>query len=391
MINEKINQAIEILKEKNIDMWMTFVRESSTIPDPAIEVIVGTSCTWQTAYIITSKGDTIAIAGSLDVANLKSKGNYKEIIGYVQSVKEPLLEVLNRLNPKTIAINYSTNTVLADGLTHGMWLQLMSHLDGTPFKERVVSAEPIISALRGRKSSSELKLMKSAIKETLIIFDKVTKFIKPGKTEQDVANFIFKEVKKLGVEPAWDAAHCPAVFSGPESAGAHAEPTKRKIEGGHILNIDFGIKWKGYCSDLQRTWYIRRKGEKTVPKEVLRGFNTIIEAILLASKKLKPGVQGCEVDDAARNHITSNGYAEYPHGLGHQIGRVAHDGGGGLFPRWERYGTLPFKQIEEGQVYTLEPRLTVDGHGVATVEEMVVVTKDGCTFLSKPQKKIYIV
>lgn len=391
MIKEKINQAIEILKEKNIDMWMTFVRESSTIPDPAIEVVVGTGCTWQTAYIITAKGETIAIAGSLDVANLKSKGYYNEIIGYVQSVKEPLLDVLNRLNPKTIAINYSTNTVIADGLTHGMWLQLMTYLENTPFKERIVSAEPIISALRGRKSSPELKLMKAAIKETLKIFDKVTKFIKPGKTEQDVANLILQEVKKLGVEPAWDKEHCPAVFTGPESAGAHAGPTKRKIEGGHILNIDFGIKRKGYCSDLQRTWYIRKKGEKTPPKEVVQGFNTIIEAIQLASKKLKPGTQGCEVDDAARNHITSNGYTEYPHGLGHQIGRVAHDGGGGLFPRWERYGTLPFKQVEEGQVYTLEPRLTVEGHGIATVEEMVVVTKDGCEFLSKPQKKIYIV
>jgi Xaa-Pro aminopeptidase len=391
MVTEKIEQAVGILKEKNIDMWMTFVRESSTIPDPAVEVIVGTSCTWQTAYIITATGETIAIAGSLDVANLKSKGNYKEIIGYVQSVKEPLLEVLNRLNPKTIAINYSTNTVIADGLTHGMWLQLMSYFEGTSFKDRIISAEQIISVLRGRKSPTELKLMKTAIKETLNIFDKVTRFIKPGKTELDVANFIFKEVKKLGVEPAWDKEHCPAVFSGPESAGAHAGPTKRKIEGGHILNIDFGIKWKGYASDLQRTWYIRKKNEKKIPAEVLKGFNTILESIQLAAKALKPGVQGCEMDDIARNHITSKGYAEYPHALGHQIGRAAHDGGGLLCPRWERYGTLPYEKVEEGQVYTLEPRLTVEGYGVATVEEMVIVNKEGCEFLSKPQKKIYIV
>jgi Xaa-Pro aminopeptidase len=391
MIKEKIEQAVEILNEKNIDMWMTFVRESSTIPDPAVEVIVGTSCTWQTAYIITSKGETIAIAGSLDIANLKSKGNYKEIIGYVQSVKEPLLEVLNKLNPKTIAINYSTNTVIADGLTHGMWLQLMTYLDGTPFKERIVSAEQVISALRGRKSSTELKRMKVSIKETLRIFDKVTHFIKPGKTEIDVANFILKEVKKLVVEPAWDQEYCPSVFTGPESAGAHAGPTKRKIEGGHILNIDFGIKMNGYCSDLQRTWYIRQKGEKTTPKEVVQGFNTIVEAIQLSAKVLKPGVQGCVIDDISRNHIVSKGYAEYPHALGHQIGRVAHDGGGLLCPRWERYGTLPYEKVEEGQVYTLEPRLTVEGRGVATIEEMVVVTKDGCLFLSKPQKKIYVV
>jgi Xaa-Pro aminopeptidase len=207
----------------------------------------------------------------------------------------------------------------------------------------------------------------------------------------DVANFILKEVKKLGVEPAWDQEYCPSVFTGPESAGAHTGPTKRKIEGGHILNIDFGIKWKGYSSDLQRTWYIRKKGEKKIPDEVLKGFNTIVESIQLSAKALKPGVQGCEMDDIARNHITSKGYAEYPHALGHQIGRAAHDGGGLLCPRWERYGTLPYEKVEEGQVYTLEPRLTVDGYGVATVEEMVTVNKDGCEFLSKPQKKIYVV
>jgi Xaa-Pro aminopeptidase len=327
----------------------------------------------------------------LDIANLKSKGYYKEIIGYVQSLKEPLLEILKRIDPKTIAINYSTNTVIADGLTHGMWLQLMSYLDGTPYKDRIISSEPVIAALRGRKSPTELKLMKAAIVETLKIFDKVTHYIMPGKTEQDVANFILKEVKKIGVEPAWDKEYCPSVFTGPESAGAHAGPTNRKIEGGHILNIDFGVKMNGYTSDLQRTWYIRRKGELTVPKEVTLGFNTIIEAIQLAAKALKPGVMGCEMDDIARNHITSKGYAEYPHALGHQIGRVAHDGGGLLCPRWERYGKLPYEKVEESQVYTLEPRLTVEGYGVATVEEMVVVTKDGCKFLSKSQKKIYLV
>lgn len=391
MVREKIQQAIDILKEKKIDMWMTFVRESTTIPDPVIEVSVGTHCTWQTAFIITANGQTIAIAGSLDIANLKTHGHYKEIIGYVQSIKDTLLEVLNRINPKTIALNYSTNTVISDGLTHGMWLQLMKYLEATPYKERIVSAEPIISALRGRKSSTELKLIKDSIGDTLKIFDKVSRFIKPGKTERDVANFILKEVKKLGLEPAWDKEHCPAVFTGPESAGAHAGPTNRKIEAGHILNIDFGVKKNGYCSDLQRTWYVRKKGETTIPTEVLRGFKVIVEAIQLAAKALKPGVQGCEMDDIARNHITSNGYKEYPHALGHQIGRVAHDGGGLLCPRWERYGNLPYEKVEEGQVYTLEPRLTVEGHGIATVEEIVVVTKDSCKFLSKPQKKIWVV
>lgn len=391
MIREKIKQAVEILKEKNIDMWLTFVRESSQIPDPVIDMTIGTHCTWQTAYIITSNNETIAIAGSLDVANIKSYGYYKEVIGYVQSIKEPLLQVLNRINPNKIAVNYSTDTVISDGLTHGMWLELTRYLDGTDYINRITSAESIITALRGRKSQTEIRFIKESIKETLAIFDDVTKFMKPGKTEADVAKFILKLVNQKRLETAWDVKQCPAVFTGPDSAGAHAEPTKRKIQEGHILNIDFGVKKNGYCSDLQRTWYIRRKGEKSIPKEVLHGFNVIVEAIQQAAKALKPGMMGYEIDDIARKYITSQGYIEYPHALGHQIGRAAHDGGGLLCPRWDRYGKLPYEKVEADQVYTLEPRLKVEGYGIATVEEIVQVTENGCKFLSKPQKKIWVI
>lgn len=391
MIKEKIKQAVEILKEKDIDMWLTFVRESSLIPDPMIDITVGTHSTWQTAYIITKYGDTIAIAGSLDVANIKAYGYYKDVIGYVESIKEPLLRILDKIKPNKIAINFSTDTVIADGLTHGMYLSLMRYLEGTGYEDKIISSERIISALRGRKSKTEIKYIKEAIVETLRIFDKVSKFIKPGKTEQEVANYILNLVRKTKLETAWDEKQCPAVFSGPESAGAHAEPTKRKIQGGHILNIDFGVRKNGYCSDLQRTWYIRRKGEKTVPKEVQKGFNVIIEAIARAAEALKAGVQGYEIDAIARDYITSQGYKEYPHALGHQIGRSAHDGGGLLCPKWDRYGNLPYEKVETGQVYTLEPRLTVEGYGIATVEEIVLVTDSGCKFLSKPQKQIWVI
>ncbi|MBU1680122.1 MAG: aminopeptidase P family protein, partial [Bacteroidetes bacterium] len=58
---------------------------------------------------------------------------------------------------------------------------------------------------------------------------------------------------------------------------------------------------------------------------------------------------------------------------------------------WERYGNLPFIKIEESNVFTIEPRLTIEGYGIATMEEIVVVTKDGCEFLSEPQNEIYLI
>ena len=390
-VNEKIAQAVEILKELNIDMWLTFVRESASMPDPAIEMVVGQHCTWQTAWIITKKGETIAIAGSLDVESIHAVGHYEEVIPYIEGIGPQLMRVLDYLKPRKIAINYSMDSVMADGLTHGMYLLLMKYLGGTRYADRIVSSEAILSALRGRKSASEIRSIRQAIKLTLDIYDKVTGYLRIGRTEQDVANFILKHVKSLGVELAWAADHCPAVFTGPEHAGAHFGPTTRKIEGGHVLNIDFGIKVDGYCSDLQRTWYIRRKGETAAPSEVLRGFNVIRDSIKLAADYLRPGVISWKADQVARSYIVRHGYPEYPHALGHQVGRAAHDGGVGLLPRWERYGKLPYGKIEAGQVFTIEPRLPIEGYGVATIEEIVQVTDNGVVFLSKPQKSLYLV
>ncbi|MFZ5518690.1 MAG: M24 family metallopeptidase [Candidatus Zhuqueibacterota bacterium] len=390
MVNEKITQAIDILKERNIDLWLTFVRESHTVTDPCLPLILNASCTWQSAFLISATGKKIAIVGNLDYAAIKDLGYY-ETISYKASIKDVLVSAIQSINPNSIAINYSASDFTADGLTHGMFLLLQSYLQETPFINRMVSSEDIISALRGRKSPAEIQRLKHAIRITLDIFDEVTRFVKPGLTEAQVAEFILNQVEKRGIEVSWDRATCPSVFSGPDTAGAHYSPTDRVIKSGHIMNIDFGVKIDDYVSDLQRTWYFLRPGETDAPAEVKKGFDTVRDAIARAAAFIKPGVEGWQVDDVARSYIVSRGFEEYPHALGHQVGRVAHDGAGVLCPRWERYGRLPYLKVEKGQVYTLEPRLTVPGYGVATIEEEIVVTEHGCEFLSSPQRELIVV
>jgi Xaa-Pro aminopeptidase len=391
MIKEKIIQAIEILKEENIDCWLTFVRETSTIPDPAMDLIVGSGVTWHSAFIITAHGDTIAIVGSLDKANQETLGYYPKIIGYLESVEEDLINTLQEINPNEIAINYSLNTATADGLSHGLYLQLMTYLKNTPYSTRLVSSEPILNKLRGRKSDTEINRVKNSIEVTLDMFNQVGGFITTGKSEKDVAGFLLDLVEKRGIGLAWDPDHCPAVFTGPDTAGAHAGPTDRKVQPGHVLNIDFGVKIDGYCSDLQRSWYILKDGESDAPEEVKRGFRVIFDSISMAAEAIRPGKTGFEIDTIARSHIVSQGYEEYPHGLGHQIGREAHDGGALLGPNWERYGSLPDIPLEKNQLFTIEPRLTIKDYGIATVEEIVVITDDGCQFLSDRQKEILLI
>jgi Xaa-Pro aminopeptidase len=123
----------------------------------------------------------------------------------------------------------------------------------------------------------------------------------------------------------------------------------------------------------------------------LKGFKTIVDAIREGARQIRPGRPGVEIDQAVRSYITSRGYAEYAHGTGHQIGREAHDGGAGILPAWERYGKVPFFPLEAGQCFTIEPRLTVEGHGVATCEEVVAVTASGTVFLSRPQEELLLV
>lgn len=391
LVLEKIDQAVKILNEKEIDMWMTFVRETGNIKDPMVDMIVGTNATWQSAFIITKAGDTHAIIGSLEYENMKAVGTYKNIHPYLKSIKEKFLDVINQIKPNKIAINFSRNSSLADGMTYGLYLELLDHFNGTDYTSKLISSEEIVAALRGRKSQSEISNIKEAIKETLKIFDDVTKYIKPGVTEKQVASYVQDLVSKKGYLLAWDKDYCPSVFSGPNTAGAHSGPTDRVIETGHVINLDFGIKYNGYCSDLQRTWYVLRPGETKAPDEVQKGFDVIKESISRSANAMKPGKKGWEIDEIARNYIQINGYDEFPHGLGHQVGRVCHDGGCLMGPKWERYNNLPYLEIEEGNVFTIEPRLTIENYGIATIEEMVVVSKDGIEWLSDRQNEIYLI
>ncbi len=391
LIQEKLEQAKLILREFGVDCWLTFVRESSLNGDPTLAYLVNSNLTWHSALIVTAAGKTKAIVGSLDKAAVDDLHAYDSVEGYIKSFKEPLQKFLTEQNPRLIAINYSVGSEVCDGLTHGMYLTLQDVLGEIGMTDRLTSSEKIISALRQRKTEDEISAMKEAIRFTLDIYRDVTGQIKAGVTEKQLAAWMQERVRRMGVGFAWDEGTCPSVFTGPDTAGAHYGPTDRIVQEGHVINMDFGLRVNGYCSDLQRTWYVKRRGESRAPEEVMRGFHAIRKSIEDARKTMRPGVQGIEVDNAARSVITGAGYEEFPHALGHQVGRFAHDGTALLGPAWEKYAGKPFEPLETGMVFTLEPRLTVPGYGVVTIEEMVQVTPDGAKYLSSPQEELILV
>ncbi|PWB68904.1 MAG: aminopeptidase P family protein [Anaerolineales bacterium] len=392
IIQEKANQAVEILKEQNVDMWLTFVRETSGVRDPVLDFLIGPNdLTWQSALIFTRDGGKLAIVGNLEKDAVQRLGVFTEILGYDTAISQLLRDTIERFNPDRIAVNTSHNNVHADGLTHAMYEILRGYLKDTPFADRLVSAEPVINSLRGRKTPEEQARIKRAIEITDEIYQRTFNFIKVGMTEIEVANYMHALMKEYGVGYAWPSGGNPAVNAGPNKVVGHSGPTEIKIERGYILHFDFGVKYEDYCSDIQRVCYILREGETEAPPEVQRGFITIRTAIEKSREAMKPGVTGNSIDVISRGIVTDAGYPEYPYALGHQLGRVAHDGGALLGPLWEKYGESPNQKLEVGQVFTIEPGLAVPGFGYIGLEEDVVITKKGAEYFTAPQREIVLI
>ena len=154
------------------------------------------------------KDKLAAIVGKFDDGAVRATGVWTEVIPYIQSIREPLVHAVGRLNPRTLALDYSLDDHAADGLAHGMYLLLAEYFTGTPYASRFVSADRVVGALRGRKSPTEIRRIQAAIDTAERIFTEVERFAAPGRTEREIAAFMLALAKERGVEPAWSGP-CP--------------------------------------------------------------------------------------------------------------------------------------------------------------------------------------
>ncbi len=389
-LGAKTDQAVEILKEKGIDVWVTYVRESIANADPCLELIFEGDLTWESALILTADGEKIAIVGIHDAPDIEAMGVYNRVIGYREGISEPLVHTILRIDPRSIAVNFSENDPLSDGLGTGLLRLLKRRLEGTIYVDRLVSAEDVIWSLRGQKLEMEVEAIRRSVRETERILAEAAPEIRPGVTDREIAAGIRGRALERGFGLAWTPKMCPIVTIGTGSRVGHVTPSGETVVPGCLVHVDFGIRASSYCSDLQRLWYVAN-GSEGIPAPVQHAFRTVVHAIELAAQGLKPGVQGWEIDEIARNALKVEGYDEFQHALGHQIGRSPHDGGGAtLAPRWERYNETPFRRVEAGNVFTIEPSIHLPEYGLVGVEENVLVTEYGCEFLSNRQVELSV-
>ena len=148
-MREKLEQAPAILAEHGVDLWLTLVRETLLTRDPSLDLVAGTYCAWQSAFLVSRSGERIAIVGRHDATSVEQLEAYDEVVAYDESIRPGLRETVARLAPESIALNYSQSDPAADGLTHGLWLVFREALEGTPYADRVVSSAPVVNSLRG--------------------------------------------------------------------------------------------------------------------------------------------------------------------------------------------------------------------------------------------------
>lgn len=386
IIKSKIEQASSILKELDIDCWVIYLRESTMSPDPAMDMVVGHDVTWRSLFVYTKTGEVYALVGQFDQDNFIRSGYFTEVLTYTEDQSQDIIDLFDRIKPKQIAVNYSTDNVAADGISHGMFMILSKYLEGTPYEGKLISSEPLISKLRSRKLPKEITLVKKAAELAEKVWHQAMKDIQIGMTEIQIATIIEYYILNTKNKPSFPTI----VNAGDKSRPGHSMPTNAKIEKGDLLHIDFGIRHEGFCSDIQRLLYFKKDGEVQPPEDLISTFNIIRDIITETGKISKPGIQGHEVDALARKMLTDNGYPEYQHALGHQLGRDVHDGGAILGPKWERYGKTPTIPLELNNIFTLELEIMLPDIGCVGLEEDMIVTENGAEYLCPRQLELYV-
>lgn len=392
IVREKLAQATELLAKHDLQLWLTFDRDSALGKDPSLELIYPYDVTWQSAFLVSADGSSLAIVGRFDVDTVERLQAFSKVVGYDESIRPALSDAFRQFGTGRIGINISPNDPAADGLRVGMKSildEILEQADVHP--SRVVSAEPFLASLRGQKTPAEVARIREAIQTTENLYQGVTERIRPGLSERELARYLHERVQSLGLDYAWDPHINPIVNTGPDSVIGHAAPSNLTVQAGHLVHFDFGIKQGGFCSDIQRMWYVLTAEENEPPADVLQTWDGVRAALMAGAEALKPGVRGWEVDQAARQKMIDLGYPEYQHAFGHHLGRVAHDGSTLLGPRWDRYGNTPNGIVEPNNVFAIELGAKVPDKGWIYLEENVLVTEAGLEWLSIPQTELMLI
>ena len=267
------------------------------------------------------------------------------------------------------------NVMLESGITVSDLERFGSILDGMS-----VSASPqldaFIASARAVKSKEEAECIERAQRITEKGFEGILSFIRPGMTEKEIK----AELEYIMMKNGADATAFETIAAGGiNSAVPHAVPGDYRLKDGDFLVMDFAARLNGYDSDMTRTVCIGQPDD-----EMVKVYNTVLEAQMEALSAVKAGAAASEIDAVARDVISAAGYGDYfTHSTGHGVGIDIHEA-----PTVSR---LSEKVLEEGNIITIEPGIYLAGRFGVRIEDMVCVTRSGCKNFTKADKELIII
>lgn len=236
---------------------------------------------------------------------------------------------------------------------------------------RYLLASDCVDNARACKDETERKLMRQASAINDAVMERTAAFIREGMTEREISDYI---VTQYAAEGCDDVAFHPCVSFGANGADPHHLPDQTRLKQGDCIVIDTGCRKDRYCSDMTRTFFCGQPDPKQAAiHDLVREANEIAEQLV------RPGVPLYELDKAARDHIAAAGYGEYfTHRLGHFIGQKEHEKGDVSLSATET--------AKPGMIFSIEPGVYLPGEFGVRVEDLVLVTEDGCEILNHVDK-----
>ena len=223
-----------------------------------------------------------------------------------------------------------------------------------------------IGKLRSIKSAAERKVMRRACAVNDAMLDSVLSQVEFGMTEWEISALIRRAADVLGQGESFDAIVC----AGRNGAECHHHPDMTALRKNKPLLIDLGVKVDHYCSDMTRTNVFGTPDQ--FHKDI---FRIVVDANRKAISKIKPGVTCEKIDKVARDYIKKAGYGRYfDHGLGHGLGLEVHEG--------PNFTPGDKTVLKPGMVLTVEPGIYLPGRFGVRVEDVIIVTKEGCEIIS---------
>lgn len=241
---------------------------------------------------------------------------------------------------------------------------------------RLRECPPLVEQARMVKDSEEIEKLRKAVLLGASLFDIALRAIRPGVREVEVAADMEYKARRAGAEAM---SFETIIASGPRSALPHGRASQSTIPANGFVVCDFGVILASYCSDMTRTVHVGKPSS-----EARRIYQAVRDAQEAAVAAVRPGVQVSKVDQAARKLLNKQGLAKYfTHSTGHGVGLEIHEP--------PRIAAKQTDELKPGMVITIEPGVYIQGLGGVRIEDMVVVTQDGCEVLTPTGKELVVI